>query len=93
MATEGIELVIPSSEAERKQLKVMIDECVGTMIRSDAERDHKKEIISAIKEQFKIDTSILTKVVSMRHKQSFGTVAAKQEATNDLYTTLFGEND
>ncbi len=92
MATEGIEFVIPSAEADRKQLKIMIEEACGCLVRADGEKDHKKEIIAAIREQFKIDTSILNKVISMRHKQSFGVNNAKQEATNDLYTTLFGSN-
>jgi len=91
MAIEGFEFVIPSAEAERKQLKVMIEEACGCLIRADGERDHKKEIISAIREQFKIDASILNKVIAMRHKQTFTTVAAKQEATSELYTVLFGD--
>lgn len=91
MGVENFDFIIPSGEADRKQLRVMIEECVGTMIRSDAEKDHKKEIISAIREKFKIDASILSKVVTMRHKQSFTSHAAKHEATNDLYTTLFGQ--
>ncbi len=93
MSTEGFDFIIPSSEAERKQLKIMIDEAVGCMIRADGERDHKKEVVAAIKEQFKIDSSILTKVIAMRHKQTFQAVEAKQEATRELYTVLYGDQD
>ena len=93
MSIESFDFIIPSSEAERKQLKIMIEEAVGTMIRCDGERDHKKEIIAAIKEQFKIDSSILNKVITMRHKQTFTAVEAKQEATRDLYSVLFGDGD
>jgi len=93
MSIESFDFIIPSSEAERKQLKIMIEEAVGTMIRCDGERDHKKEIVAAIKEQFKIDSSILNKVISMRHKQTFMAVEAKQEATRDLYSILFGDGD
>jgi len=90
MATEGFEFIIPSAESDRKQLKIMIEEAVNDMVKADGYKDHKKEVIAAIREQFKIDASILNKVISMRHKQSFGVNAAKLEATNDLYTTLFG---
>jgi hypothetical protein len=93
MAVEGFEFQVPSADADRKQLKVMIEEAVGTMIRCDGERDHKKEIVAAIREQFKIDASILNKVIAMRHKQTFTTVEAKQEATSELYTVLFGDNE
>jgi hypothetical protein len=89
--TEGFDFVIPSSEADRKKLKIMIEECVGCMIRADGEKEHKKEIVSAIKEEFKIDTSILNKIVAMRHKQTFSQVEAKQEATRELYSILFGD--
>ena len=90
MAVEGFEFIIPSAEAERKQLKIMIEEAVGDMIKADGYKDHKKEVIAAIREQFKIDASILNKVIAMRHKQTFTTVAAKQEATSELYTVLYG---
>lgn len=93
MSTEGFDFIIPSSEAERKQLKIMIEEAVGCLIRAEGERDHKKEVVAAIKEQFKIDSSILSKVISMRHKQTFTNVEAKQEATRELYTTLFGSQE
>lgn len=91
MAVEGFDFVPPSSDVERKQLKIMIEEACGCLIRADGEKDHKKEIIAAIREQFKIDASILNKVIAMRHKQSFGTANAKLEATNELYTTLYGD--
>lgn len=92
MATESFDFIIPSSDADRKKLKVMIEEACGCLIRADGEREHKKEILSAIKEQFKLDTSILNKIITMRHKQTFATVEAKQEATKELYTVLFGDN-
>jgi hypothetical protein len=92
MSTEGLEFVIPSSDADRKRLKVMLEEAVGTLIRADAEKSHKKEIMAAIKDEFQIDLSILNRVVAMRHKQTFTQVETKQEATRDLYTTLFGED-
>lgn len=91
MAVEGFDFVIPASEAERKQLKIMIEEACGCLIRADGEKDHKKEIIAAIREQFKIDASILNKVIAMRHRQTFSTLNAKQEATNELYTKLYGD--
>lgn len=92
MSVESMEFVIPSSDADRKRLKVMLEEAVGTLIRADAEKAHKKEIMAAIKDEFQIDLSILNRVVSMRHKQTFTQVETKQEATRDLYTTLFGED-
>jgi hypothetical protein len=92
MATEGFDFIIPTSDAERKQLSIMIDEACACMMRADGERTHKKEVLTAIKEQFKIDTGILNQVISMRHKQTFTKVETKQEATRELYTTLFGEH-
>jgi hypothetical protein len=91
MAVEGFEFVVPSAEADRKQLKIMIEEAVSDMIKADGFKDHKKEVIASIREQFKIDASILNKVIAMRHKQTFTTVAAKQEATSELYTILYGD--
>ena len=91
MAVEGFDFIIPSSDVERKQLKSMIEEAVADLIKADGYKDHKKEVVAAIRKQFKIDASILNKVISMRHKQTFSTANAKQEATNDLYTTLFGD--
>lgn len=93
MSIEGFDFIIPSSEADLKQLKIMIEEAVGCMIRTEAERDHKKEVIAAIREQFKLDSSILTKVINMRHKQTFTEVGAKQEATNELYVKLYGSQE
>jgi hypothetical protein len=92
MATEGFDFIIPSSDAERKQLSIMIDEACSCLLRAEAERDHKKEVITAIKEQFKLDTGILNQVIAMRHKQTFAKVETKQEATRELYTTLFGDH-
>lgn len=93
MATEGFDFTIPSAEADRKQLKIMIEEACGCLLRAEGERDHKKEIIASIREQFKIDASILNKVIALRHKQTFTTVEAKQEATKELYTVLFGSSE
>lgn len=93
MATEGFECIIPSDPAEQKRLKIMIEEAVACMIRADGEREHKKEVISAIKESFQLDSSILNMVIKMRHKQTFTQVHAKQQATQDLYTKLYGEQE
>ncbi len=92
-SVDGFDCIIPSAESDRKQLKIMIDEAVACMIRTDGEREHKKEVLAAIKEQFKIDTSILNQVIQMRHKQSFGVAQAKREATASLYTTLYGSEE
>lgn len=93
MSVEGFDIVIPGDEAARKRLRVFVEEAVNCVLQADAQRDHKKEIIAAIKENFQIDASIVNKIIAMRHKQTFTQVELKQEATKQLYTALFGKQE
>ncbi len=89
MSVEQVEIIIPSSDADKKKLKDAIIEADGCLIRIDAEKDQVKTILENLAEEFQIDKKTLRKTLSIYHKQNKHKVDSEKDNVDQLYDALF----
>lgn len=83
-------------ELQEDQAKVIKDFCVemsSSMLRASAEKDFQKDAINNIHEKTGIEKKLLRKMAKAYHKQSFQEETAEQEDFEQLYVTVFGDQD
>lgn len=88
--TTTVELAntVPSSPEDRKKLKNMIVEMTNSMSRIDAEREHKKEIATDIKQTFGLQTKMINKLATTMYKRNYANLQSENEDFEMLYETL-----
>ena len=79
---------VPSSPADRQTLKTMLVEITNCMLRMDAERDAKKEIVASIKEKFEIQPKLVNKLASTMYKRNYSDLQAENEDFEEMYEML-----
>lgn len=84
-----VEIVIPSSPADRKALADGIKEMSNAMFRMEGEKAYIDESIKALKEKFNIDAKYLRKLLTDFHKDQFDKVVDEAEQYGDLYDAVF----
>lgn len=84
-----VEIVIPSSPADRKALADGIKEMSNAMFRMEGEKAYIDESIKALKDKFSIDAKYLRKLLTDFHKDQFDKVVDEAEQYGDLYDAVF----
>lgn len=92
MSNNQSEVVIPSSPADRKKLRAMLEEAVGALRRADDEKTSKKEIVAEIKNQFNLPPKYTNKLIKAMHKADFDQTVAEHEDFEALYETVVAGN-
>lgn len=77
-----------SNEADRKKLFDAIKECSGSMTRVDGEKDFQREAIKKICDELKISKKIVTRLITVYHKQNYDEEVAVQNQFEQLYETV-----
>jgi|TARA_A200000159_G_C7266079_1_gene315122 archaellum component FlaC len=78
-------VIIPSSDEDKKRIKGCIEEISNSMTRMDAERDFIKEAIASCAEDVEIDKKHLRKMAKIYHKQNLAEVVGEIEDVESLY--------
>lgn len=81
--------ILPSTEADRLQIKKVLTEVSNAMTRIEAERDYIKDAIDDVAKQFSIPKKNLNTVVKAYHKQNIAEERAKSEEVFYLYDGIF----
>lgn len=76
-------LIMPSSPEDRKKLKGAINEIVNSFTRIKAEQVAKKEMISAIADEWELPKKLIAAAAKTIYKENLQKVAAESE---DLIT-------
>lgn len=84
-----VEIVIPSSPADRKALADGIKEMSNAMFRMEGEQAYITESIKALKDKFGIDAKYIRKLLTDFHKDQFDKVVDEAEQYGDLYDAVF----
>jgi len=79
---------VPSSPSDRQKLKTMLTEMTHCLARMDAEREAKKEIATAIKEEFELAPKLINKLASTMYKRNYADLQAENEDFELMYETL-----
>lgn len=82
------EIIVPSSEADRKAIKDAIIEMSNSMVRVDGEKEHQKEILNDLAENFTIDKKHFRKMAADYHKDQFDAKVAETDDYQSLYETI-----
>ena len=78
----------PSNPADRQKLKLALEQITDSMARAAAERDHIKEVIDMIKENFEIDPKQTRKLAKTMYDRSFTDLQQENEDFELLYESV-----
>lgn len=88
MSIEHHGLVVPSSPEDRKRLKGGLDEMVDCLTKISAIREHQKQVVAHLHEEFDIPKKLLTKAARTMFEDNYQKVAAEAEDFDTLVETL-----
>jgi hypothetical protein len=88
MAKETVEIVIPSSPADRKALFNGVRELSNSYTRIEGEKDHQKALIESLSEKIGLDKKYIKRMAVEYHKDLFEQKAEEQDAFSALYETI-----
>ena len=80
-----------SSPVDRKALQDMITELSNSMTRVDAEKDLQKDILARAQEELEIKKTLVSKLATIYHKQTFDKVVTEKEELEQLYESIFSK--
>ena len=78
----------PSNPADRQKLKLALEQITDSMACAAAERDHIKEVIDMIKENFEIDPKQTRKLAKTMYDRSFTDLQQENEDFELLYEAV-----
>lgn len=88
MTTETVEIVIPSSPADRKAIADGIKEISNSLTRIEGERAYIKESFEALSEKFGVDKKYLRRMARDFHKDQFEKVTEEDAQYSDLFEAI-----
>lgn len=86
-------VIIPSSDADKKKIKDALFEISASMTRMEGEKNLIKEILSTIEEEVEIPKKFMSKMAKVYHKQNYSAELADHEDFTTLYETITGETE
>jgi len=81
-------VIIPSSDEDKKRIKGAMEEMSNSFTRVEAERSFQKEAINALAEDVDIPKNILRKMARIYHKQNLPAVVAELDDIETLLETI-----
>jgi hypothetical protein len=81
-------VIIPSSDEDKKRIKGAMEEMSNSFTRVEAERDFQKEAINALADDVDIPKNILRKMARIYHKQNLPAVVAELDDIETLLQTI-----
>ena len=86
------DIVIPSSPADRRQIKAALDEAVSLLQQIDDRKQHLKDIFDSIKEKYDIPTKVSRQAANARFKSNIEEVVTAAETVDGFYSIIFDGN-
>ena len=81
-------VIIPSSDEDKKRIKGCIEEISNSMTRMAAEREFIKEAVASCCDDVEIDKKYLKKMATIYHKQNLNDVVGEVEDVEALYESV-----
>lgn len=88
MTVEAVDIIIPSSPADREALFESIKQISNSMTRAEGEKEYQKEAIDALEEKYNIKAKYLRRMASDYHKDQFDKKANEHDQYAKLYETI-----
>lgn len=87
------ETIVPSSPADRKKIRGMVEEAALSMQKMSDQRAHYKDIFTRVKEEANISTKHFKQLVDTYYKQNYRDKQSEQHTFEILYESIFEIND
>lgn len=81
-------LAVPTNAKDQQRLKQALAEITACMQRMDDEREHIKDIVKMVEEEFDIKGKVTRKLASTMYKHNYADVQAEHEHFEFLYESL-----
>lgn len=81
-------IIIPSSEEDRKRIRGAMEEISNSYTRVEAERDFIKDAINSLADEVDIPKNILRKMARIYHKQNMADVVSEVEDIEALMESI-----
>tara|TARA_Y100000389_G_C17277283_1_gene421084 strand:- start:26 stop:280 length:255 start_codon:yes stop_codon:yes gene_type:complete len=81
-------VIIPSSDEDRKRIRGAMEEISNSYTRTEAERDFVKDAINELSEEVDIPKNILRKMARIFHKQNITDVVSEVEDIEALMESI-----
>ena len=81
-------IILPSSDEDKKRIKDCMDEVSNSYTRMEAERDFIKEAVIALEDDVGIPKKYLSKMARIYHKNNVNEVVAEIEDIEALLETI-----
>ena len=81
-------VIIPTSDEDRKRIRGAMEEISNSYTRVEAERDFVKDAINDLSEEVDIPKNILRKMARIFHKQNMADVVSEVEAIEALMESI-----
>jgi hypothetical protein len=88
MAVQQLSINQISNEADQKKLLDCLRECSASMTRMDGERDYIKESIAKVSKDLQLPKKLVSKLITVYHKQNYDEEVATHEQFETLYETI-----
>ena len=85
--------MIKLSEKQKKDVKNCLQEISNSMTRVEAERDHIKDIIGRMADEFEMNKKLSRRLAKVYHKRSIAEEVAAANELNDTYEDIVQPND
>lgn len=88
MSIDSVDIIIPSSPADRDALFDSIKEIHNSMTRADSEKEYQKESIDALAEKYGIKSTYIRRMAVDYHKNQFDKKSNEHDQYANLYETI-----
>lgn len=88
MSVIEVDIIVPSSPADREALFESIKEISNSMTRAEGERDYQKESFEALEKKYNIKAKHLRRMTVDYHKDQFDKKASEHDQYADLYEAI-----
>ena len=79
-----------SNAARKTEIKKSIQEASNALLQIEAHKDHIKEIIDCVSEEYSMDKALVRKLIQTYHKQNVEILQTKNEEFLEEYNNIFG---
>lgn len=79
--------------ARKTAIKNAITEGSNTLLQISAHKEHLKEVINHIAEEYEMDKGVIRNLINIYHKQNISDVCAKSESLLEQYEEIFGTDE
>jgi hypothetical protein len=81
-------IVVPTSAADRKDIKIKVKEATDCLVRIGGEKEQVKAIVELVSEKYKLPKAFVNRLIKTAHKADFDKGVAEQDDFRELYEAV-----